>query len=77
MILSVQLATAANAMKKQVLNIAVYVDMENVASIDFALEDLMSALLLAEDDHNCIFVIKAAYGSQGNAKKALNRLLKY
>ncbi|ABF10223.1 NYN domain-containing protein [Cupriavidus metallidurans] len=75
MILSVQLATAANAMKKQVLNIAVYVDMENVASIDFALEDLMSALLLAEDDHNCIFVIKAAYGSQGNAKKALKEQL--
>lgn len=51
-------------MKKQMYNIAVYVDMENVASTEFALEDLMSALLRADDDHNCIFVIKAAYGNQ-------------
>lgn len=30
-------------MKKQMYNIAVYVDMENVASTEFALEDLMGA----------------------------------
>ena len=46
-------------MKKQMCNIVGYVDMENVASTELALEDLMSALLRADDDHNCIFVIKA------------------
>lgn len=62
-------------MKKQMFNIAVYVDMENVASIDFSLEELMSALLRADDDYNCIFVIKAAYGNQNNGKKALKEQL--
>lgn len=62
-------------MKKQMFNVAVNVDMENVASIDFGLEDLMSALLRADDDHNCIFVIKAAYGNQINGKKSLKEQL--
>jgi uncharacterized LabA/DUF88 family protein len=62
-------------MKKQMFNIAVYVDMENVASIDFSLEDLMGALLRADDDHNCVFVIKAAYGNQNNGKKTLKEQL--
>ncbi|UIF89009.1 NYN domain-containing protein [Cupriavidus sp. UYPR2.512] len=62
-------------MKKQIYNTAVYVDMENVASIDFALDDLMSALLRADDDHNCIFVIKAAYGNQSSSKKTLKEQL--
>ena len=62
-------------MKKQMYNIAVYVDMENVASTEFALEDLMSALLRADDDHNCIFVIKAAYGNQTIGKKTLKEQL--
>ena len=62
-------------MKKQMYNIAVYVDMENVASTDFVLEDLMSALLRADDDHNCIFVIKAAYGNQSSSKKTLKEQL--
>lgn len=65
----------SRTMKKQMYNIAVYVDMENVASTDFALEDLMSALLRADDDHNCIFVIKAAYGNQTNGKKTLKEQL--
>lgn len=62
-------------MKKQIFNIAVYVDMENVAGIDFALEALMSALLRADDDSNCVFVIKAAYGNQNISKKLLKEQL--
>lgn len=58
-------------MKKQNLNIAVYIDMENVASSEFVLEDVMNSFLSADDDYNCIFAIKAAYGNQCKAKKTL------
>ena len=58
-------------MKKQAFTIAVYVDMENIASSDFILEDLMNALLKGDDDHSCSFVIKAAYGNQATSKKIL------
>ncbi len=58
-------------MKKQNLNIAVYIDMENVASSEFVLENVMNSFLSADDDYNCIFAIKAAYGDQSRAKKTL------
>ncbi|WP_105174283.1 NYN domain-containing protein [Pseudoalteromonas sp. T1lg122] len=60
-------------MKKQNLNIAVYIDMENVASSEFVLEDVMNSFLSADDDYNCIFAIKAAYGNQARAKKSLKK----
>lgn len=58
-------------MKKQAFTIAVYVDMENVASSEFVLEDLMNALLKGDDDQSSSFVIKAAYGNQMTSKKTL------
>ena len=58
-------------MRKQAFTIAVYVDMENIASSDFSLEDLMNTLLKADDDQSCSFVIKAAYGNQASSKKTL------
>ena len=58
-------------MKKQNLNIAVYIDMENVTSSEFVLEDVMNSFLSADEDYNCIFAIKAAYGNQDNVKKTL------
>ncbi|MBB6054499.1 NYN domain-containing protein [Tolumonas osonensis] len=58
-------------MKKQNFNIAVYIDMENVSSSDFILEDLMNALLSTDDGLNCIFAIKSAYGNQSISKKTL------
>jgi len=58
-------------LKKQNFNIAVYIDMENVSSSDFVLEDLMNALLSTDDGLNCIFAIKSAYGNQSISKKAL------
>ncbi|WP_228779349.1 NYN domain-containing protein [Methylobacter sp. BlB1] len=58
-------------MKKQNFNIAVYIDMESIASVDFLLDEVMNSLLLSDEDLNCIFVIKSAYGNQINAKKDL------
>lgn len=58
-------------MKKQVVTIAVYVDMENIASTDFELEDLMNTHLKGDDDHSYSFAIKAAYGNQATSKKIL------
>jgi uncharacterized LabA/DUF88 family protein len=60
-----------NILKKQSFTIAVYVDMENIASSEFVLEDLMNALLKGDDDQSCSFVIKAAYGNQASSKKVL------
>ena len=58
-------------MKKQNFNIAVYIDMENVSSSDFILEDLMKALRSSDDGFNCIFAIKSEYGNQSISKKTL------
>lgn len=58
-------------MKKTNFNIAVYIDMENMASPDFVLEDVMNSFLSADDDCNCIFAIKSAYGNQNIARKQL------
>jgi uncharacterized protein (TIGR00288 family) len=58
-------------MKKTNFNIAVYIDMENMAASDFVLEDVMNSFLSADDDCNCIFAIKSAYGNQNRAKKQL------
>ncbi|WP_372873263.1 NYN domain-containing protein [Shewanella sp.] len=58
-------------MRKQNLNIAVYIDMENVASSEFVLEDVMNSFLSTDEDYNCIFAIKSAYGNQNAAKKTL------
>lgn len=58
-------------MKKKNFNIAVYIDMENIAANDFQLEDIMNSFLSADDEYNCIFAIKAAYGNQSIAKKSL------
>lgn len=60
-------------MTKQNFNIAVYIDMENMTSVDFVLEDVMNSLLSADDGYNCIFAIKAAYGNQCRAKKTLKQ----
>lgn len=43
--------------------------MENVASSEFVLEDVMNSFLSTDDDYNCIFAIKSAYGNQNAAKK--------
>jgi uncharacterized LabA/DUF88 family protein len=45
--------------------------MENIASSDFLLDEVMNSLLLSEEDLNCIFAIKSAYGDQNTAKKNL------
>ncbi len=58
-------------MKKKNFNIAVYIDMENIAASDFQLEDVMNSFLSADDEYNCIFTIKSAYGNQATAKKTL------
>lgn len=58
-------------MKKLNFNIAVYIDMENVSSSEFVLEDVMNALLSSDSELNCIFAIKSAYGNQAVAKKKL------
>lgn len=58
-------------MKKLNFNIAVYIDMENVSSSEFVLEDVMNALLSSDSELNCIFAIKSAYGNQAIAKKKL------
>ncbi|MGF1727544.1 NYN domain-containing protein [Photobacterium nomapromontoriensis] len=60
-------------MIKQNFNIAVYIDMENMASSDFILEDVMNSLLSVDDEYNCIFAIKSAYGNQAIAKKSLKK----
>ncbi|WP_249185369.1 NYN domain-containing protein [Moritella sp. 5] len=62
-------------MIKKNYNIAVYVDMENMASVDFVLENVMSSLLTVEDEYNCIAVIKSAYGDQEGANKRLKKQL--
>lgn len=58
-------------MKKLNFNMAVYIDMENVSSSEFVLEDVMNALLSSDSELNCIFAIKSAYGNQAIAKKKL------
>ncbi|MFM4836134.1 NYN domain-containing protein [Aeromonas veronii] len=58
-------------MKKQNFNIAVYIDMENISSLDFILEDLMNSLLSSDEGLNSIFAIKSAYGNQSTSKKTL------
>lgn len=58
-------------MRKKNFNIAVYVDMENIASAEFNLEEVMNSFLSADDEYNCVFTIKAAYGNQATAKKTL------
>lgn len=60
-------------MKKNNLNIAVYIDMENVSSSEFKLEDVMNSFLSSDEEYNCIFAIKAAYGDQSCAKKTLKK----
>lgn len=45
--------------------------MENIAASDFQLEDVMNSFLSADDEYNCIFTIKSAYGNQATAKKTL------
>lgn len=45
--------------------------MENITDTDFQLEDVMNSFLSADDEDNCIFAIKAAYGNQAIAKKSL------
>ncbi|EGR3047853.1 NYN domain-containing protein, partial [Vibrio parahaemolyticus] len=60
-----------NLMKKKNFNIAVYIDMENIAASDFQLEEVMNSFLSADDEYNCIFTIKSAYGNQATAKKSL------
>ncbi|GAM62827.1 hypothetical protein JCM19232_4504 [Vibrio ishigakensis] len=58
-------------MKKKNYNIAAYIDMENIATSDFQLEEVMNSLLRADDEYNCILTIKLAYGNQATAKKSL------
>lgn len=58
-------------MKKKNFNIAVYIDMENMAASEFKLEDVMNSFLSADDEYNCVFTIKSAYGNQAIAKKTL------
>ena len=60
-------------MKKENFNIAVYIDMENMASTEFLLEEVMNSFLSADDEYSCIFAIKSAYGNQSIAKKSLKR----
>lgn len=60
-------------MQRSILNIAVYVDMENMASADFKLDEAMNALMQSDEATNCVFAIKAAYGNQQIAKKSLKR----
>lgn len=62
-------------MRKTSFKIAVYVDMENVASSEFSLEELMNGLMKADEDQHCTFVIKVAYGNQSSAKKLLKNSL--
>lgn len=45
--------------------------MENIAASDFQLEGVMNSFLSADDEYNCIFTIKSAYGNQATAKKTL------
>ena len=45
--------------------------MENIAASSFQLEDVMNSFLSADDEYNCIFTIKSAYGNQTTAKKSL------
>lgn len=44
--------------------------MENIAASDFQLEEVMNSFLSADDEYNCIFTIKSAYGNQATAKKS-------
>ncbi len=62
-------------MRKTSFKIAVYVDMENIASSEFSLEELMNGLMKADEDQHCTFVIKVAYGNQNSAKKTLKEQL--
>lgn len=60
-------------MQRSMLNIAVYIDMENMTATDFKLDEVMTALMQSDDSTNCVFAIKSAYGNQCVAKKQLKR----
>jgi|GEM_PF-6266747 len=60
-------------MQRSLMNIAVYIDMENMTSTDFKLEDVMTTLMQSDDATNCVFAIKSAYGNQQVAKKQLKK----
>lgn len=60
-------------MQRSLMNIAVYIDMENMTSSDFKLDEVMTSLMQSDDATNCVFAIKSAYGNQQVAKKQLKQ----